>query len=204
MLLAVLMVVTMFNGLTVTASAAAATVSYTLKPGDVVINVCEDLGINFYVNMNWIMRANNITSFNTLKAGRTLILPAPGTAPSLNDLPNASGATGGAAQAPATGTGTASGALLDGDYVYEYLVHHTMIAGDTVGALCNAFGVDFAKNSDRIMKINNIKSYNRIPVGKTVLLPCTALPQSPTRSFPAIPPTGSATATGSAMTATRL
>lgn len=182
MLLAVLMVVTMFNGLTVTASAAAATVSYTLKPGDVVINVCKDLGINFYVNMNWIMRANNITSFNTLKAGRTLILPAPGTAPSLNDLPNASGTTGGTtggtAQAPATGTGTATGALLNGDYVYEYLVYHTMVAGDTIGALCNAFGVDFAQNSDRIMKINNIKSYNRIPVGKTVLLPCTALPQS--------------------------
>ncbi len=183
MLLAVLMVVTMFNGLTVTASAAAETVSYTLKPGDVVINVCKDLGINFYVNMNWIMRANNITSFNTLKAGRTLVLPAPGTAPSLNDLPNASGTaaggtTGGTTQTPATGTGTATGALLDGDSVYEYLVYHTMAAGDTIGALCNAFGVDFAKNSDRIMKINNIKSYNRIPVGKTVLLPCAALPQS--------------------------
>ena len=182
-LLTVLMVVALFNGLPVTASAAAETVSYTLKPGDVVINVCKDLGIDFYVNMNWIMRANNITSFNTLKAGRTLVLPAPGTAPSLNDLPNAGGSTaggttGGAAQTPPAGTGTASGALLDGDYVYEYLVYHTMVGGDTIGALCNAYGVDFAKNSDRIMKINNIKSYNRIPVGRTVLLPCAALPQS--------------------------
>ncbi len=182
MLLTLCLVVAMIPCMTVNAFAAD-TVSYTLKAGDTVIKVCQNLGINFYANMNWIMRANNISNFNTLPVGKTLVLPAPGTTPSINDLPGSTGTagtTGGtASSAPSTG-GVANGALLNGDYVYEYLLYHTMVSGDTVGALCNRYGVDFASNSDRIMKINNIKNYNRIAVGKTILLPVTSLPNSGT------------------------
>lgn len=188
-LLTLCLVMALVPCLTITA-AAADTITYTLKSGDNVYNVCKANGIDFYANMNWIMRANNISNFNKLPVGKVLTLPAPGTTPSINDLPGSTGTTGTTGITGTTGTtggttagtlsggGVASGTLLAGDYVTEYLIYHTMVSGDTVGALCNRYGIDFAANSDRIMRLNNIKSYNRIAVGKTLLLPATSLPTS--------------------------
>ena len=111
MLLTLCLVVAMIPCMTVNAFAAD-TVSYTLKAGDTVIKVCQNLGINFYANMNWIMRANNITNFNTLPVGKTLVLPAPGTTPSINDLPGSTGtagttgSTGAASSAPSCPRGS--------------------------------------------------------------------------------------------------
>ncbi len=184
-LLTLCMVLAMIPCLTITASAAD-TITYTLKAGDTVLKVCQANGINFYANMEWIKRANNITDFTKLPVGKVLTLPAAGTTPSLNDLPgSSSGSSTGSTSAGSTGGtttgstgGVANGTLLDGDYVQEYLIYHVMVSGDTVGALCNRYGVDFASNADRIMKLNNIKSWNRIAVGKTLLLPCASLPSS--------------------------
>lgn len=179
--LTVCMIIALFPVMTAQASAAN-TVEYTMKKGDTVSKVCKELGIDFYANYNWIVKVNNITNFNKIPAGKTLTLPAPGTKPSLDDVPGASGSgtTTAPTPTPAAGSGTASGKLLSGDYVSEYLVYHTMVAGETVSGVCKTLGVNFAANSDRIMKMNNIKSWNRIPAGRAILLPCVSLPSSGT------------------------
>ena len=63
-----------------------------------------------------------------------------------------------------------------GDTVVSYLVNHVMRAGETVGAVCAALGVDFAANQDQIKKLSNITSWNNIPVGKTVVIPSLVAP----------------------------
>ena len=52
MLLAVLMVVSLFSGMSVSAYADNATyntIKYTMVAGDYVLRICQRLGLNFYV-----------------------------------------------------------------------------------------------------------------------------------------------------------
>ena len=63
-----------------------------------------------------------------------------------------------------------------GDTVVSYLVNHVMRSGETVGSVCAALGVDFAANQDQIKKLSNITSWNKIPVGKTVVIPSLVAP----------------------------
>lgn len=166
MLLTVCMVVVLFSCLTVTASAE--NIQYTLKPGDTVLAVCNSLGIDFYANQAWITKTNNIKNYNTLKAGTVLTLPAAGTTAA---APSITGST------PAEGSANDK-SLLDGDFISGYLIPHVMQSGETVYAVCSALGIDFSANSDRIMKINNITSYNKIAAGRTILFPSTTAPAS--------------------------
>ena len=167
MLLTVCMVVALFSCFTVTASADN-TIKYTLKPGDTVLAVCNQLGIDFYANQAWITKTNNIKSYNNLKAGTVLTLPAAGTT---TTPPSITGNT------PAEGSANDKG-LLSGDFVSGYLIPHVMQPGETVYAVCNGLGIDFSSNSDRIMKLNDIKSYNKIAAGRSILLPSTKAPAS--------------------------
>ena len=81
MLLAVLMVVSLFSGLSVSAYADNATyntIRYTLVQGDYVLRICQRLGLNFYVCKDAIMRLNNITEkqWRFLAVGKEILLPA--------------------------------------------------------------------------------------------------------------------------------
>lgn len=150
-------------------SAFAENIQYTLKSGDTVLGVCQSLGIDFYKNKDWITKKNNIKDYSRLKVGQTIVLPGKGaaaeTAPSI---------TGGTAA-----EGSAGDAVLKGDdFISGYLISHTMASGETVGGVCSALGIDFSSNSDRIMKLNNIKSWNKVPAGKVIQLPTTKAPSS--------------------------
>ncbi|MBR1456127.1 MAG: LysM peptidoglycan-binding domain-containing protein [Oscillospiraceae bacterium] len=160
LLLSLCLVFALFCGMSVNAFADG-TVEYTLKAGETVFGVCQKLGIDFYANQAWIMQTNNIASFNNLKAGTKLTLPAAGTA---------------ATAAAAGGTATMS----TGDPVNYYLVEHVMAAGETVYTVCKQLGIDFAANSDKIKAINGISNYNAVKVGATVVLPSTTAPTSGT------------------------
>lgn len=153
------------SGLAVSASAED-TVKYTMKSGDTVLSVCQSLGINFYANQAWITKTNNIKDYSRLKVGTVLTLPLGSTdAPSI---------TGGTAAEGSAGDTT----VKEGDFISGYLISHTLASGETVGAVCQSLGIDFNSNSERIKELNNITSYNRVPAGKTLLLPSTKAPSS--------------------------
>lgn len=124
--------------------------------------------IDFYANQAWITKTNNIKNYNNLKAGTVLTLPAAGTT---TTPPSITGST------PAEGSAN-DNSLLSGDFISGYLIPHVMQPGETVYAVCNGLGIDFSSNSDRIMKINDIKSYNKIAAGRSILLPSTKAPVS--------------------------
>ena len=174
-LLTVCMVAALFSGFSVTASADSNTIEHTLAAGETVIGVCQKYGIDFYANYRWITEKNKITNYGNLKPGRVIILPKPGATPGNPSKPSTPPSGGNAV--PPAGSGGTSLNLVGNDYVKGYYAHHVMKSGETVGGVCIALGVDFATNSAEIKRVNNIKDYNRIYVGRVIKIP---VPNPPT------------------------
>ncbi len=163
---------------------AADTVTYTMKAGDNVYAICSRLGIDFNANRAWITSVNNITNYNNLKVGKVLILPTFNTSKEVTRaaqvLANLKGSavtsTTTTTTTPViTGAATATG-LMAGDTIVSYLVNHVMQAGQTVAGVCSAYGVSFAANSEKIKTLSGITSWNKIPVGKIVVIPSLTAP----------------------------
>jgi len=83
-LLTVLMVMSLFSGMSLSAYAAttsvltADTIQYTMAEGDFVLRICQRLGLNYYTCKQAIMILNNIndSQWNKLPVGKVLTLPA--------------------------------------------------------------------------------------------------------------------------------
>ena len=181
-LLSLVLVVSLAGGLGVTAYADDATITYTLKSGDTVAKVCQDLGIDFVKNYAWITTTNNITNYSALPVGKVLILPAPGTIATAAATPATT--TTVAPGTVVTGTTTspivvpAAGTAAAGDTVAYYLIAHTLKSGETVYSVCNTYGIKFDANANTISKLNNITNWTSLKVGQVLLLPSTTPPAS--------------------------
>ena len=198
MLLTVLMVMSLFSGLTVNAHAAtyngANTIEYTMAQGDFVLRICQKLGLNYYTCKPAIMILNNIQDgqWNKLTVGRTLTLPASDYDALL--IANGAGTTvynSGAAATTATtsnvtgtattGTATAvttsaAAAAASADTLAYYLVPYTMSYGETVSGVCNALGVNFAIFSPFIKQVNNVTNWTKVRAGDTLIIPTPVAP----------------------------
>ena len=164
---------------------------HTLQNGEIVIKVCQQLKVDFYRNEAWIKAANNITSWNNLAVGRTIVLPAANTVPALSTATKSSTtsststttATSTAATTTTTTTASATGTSLNlasGDSVRYYLVSYSVKNGDTLGNICSAYGTNIAT----VQQLNNISNAAKIYVGQVLSIPSTTKPTS--GSFTAI------------------
>ncbi|MBO5556371.1 MAG: LysM peptidoglycan-binding domain-containing protein [Oscillospiraceae bacterium] len=54
---------------------------------------------------------------------------------------------------------------------YTMIVAHKVAAGDTTGAICRNYGIDYASNVDRLKALNNTANLAVIKVGQTLYLP---------------------------------
>ena len=177
-LLTVLMVMSLFTGLSVSAYADdenPQVVEYTLKAGDYVLKLCQAQGINYFTCRDAIIKLNGLKSendFRFLAVGRVIKLPATDAA-ALNII--ASGSTGTGTGSTGTTTGTVSAAK-GSDSVAYYLIPYTIQRGETVAGICNSLGISFTNYADQIMKLNNISSWNKVAAGKTLLLPSPKAP----------------------------
>lgn len=157
---------------TTTGTFSVPTVTYTLKSGDYVSAVCQKLKIDFAKNDAWIRAANNITSYNNLKVGMVLVLPAPGTTPALNTAGTGAAAT--ATPVVATTTTTSAVGLLAGDTVSYYMFDYVVKSGDTLFNICNSVGA----NMDTVQKLNNIANPAALRVGQKLSIPSSVVPSS--------------------------
>lgn len=184
-LLLVLMVMSLFTGMSVSAYADNTVSSklyteYKLAEGDWVAKVCSKLGVNYYDVREAVMLLNNITSegqFSKLATGKVVKIPVSSAAAAqvVSTLKNVSSTT--------SPNGTASGSTITGTSslgstapIAYYLISHTMRSGETVLGVCNSLGIDFTDNATQIKNINNIDSWTRVNAGKTILLPSVATP----------------------------
>ena len=177
-LLTVLMVMSLFTGLSVSAYADdenPQVVEYTLKAGDYVLKLCQAQGINYFTCRDAIIKLNGLKSendFRFLAVGRVIKLPATDAA-ALNII--ASGSTGTGTGSTGTTTGTVSTAK-GSDSVAYYLIPYTIQRGETVAGICNSLGISFTNYADQIMTLNTISSWNKVAAGKTLLLPSPKAP----------------------------
>ncbi|MGI5976394.1 MAG: InlB B-repeat-containing protein [Candidatus Limivicinus sp.] len=175
-LLTVVMVMALFTGITVPASADADVAEVTLSSGQTVLGICQKYGIDYYAHKNVIMALNGFTSeaqFRSIPVGGKIKLPVSNQAAAelsgkLNGKPQV-----GVTQAPATGAGTAM-SLPAGDFVSYYLVDYTIQPGETIAGIYNNMGLSYKTYSNQILKLNNISSYNRIAAGRKLILPTTS------------------------------
>ncbi len=205
MLLTVLMVMSLFSGLTVGADAAnyngANVIEYTMAQGDFVLRICQRLGLNYYTCKNAIMILNNITDgqWNKLTVGRTLTLPASDYDALLisngagTSVYNSGAASTTATTSNVTGTATVGNATVlntaaavaaaSSDTLAYYLVPYTMSYGETVSGVCNALGVNFSIFSPFIKQVNNISNWNRVRAGDTLIIPTPVAPSVGTTCY---------------------
>ena len=204
LLLTVLMILSLFSGLSVNAYAAttaygANTIEYTMGQGDYVLRICQQLGLNYYTCKDAIQILNNIYDgqWNTLTVGRVLTLPASDADAVLiaNGARQTTVNTGAAATTLSTApivTGTYStantatfntGSAASADTLNYYLVPYTMSYGETVSGVCNNLGVNFSIFSPFIKQVNNITNWNKVKAGDTILVPTPVCPSVGTTCY---------------------
>ncbi len=200
MLLTVLMVMSLFSGMTVSAHAVnGSTIEYTMAEGDYVLRICQKLGLNYYTCKDAIMRLNNIndSQWNKLAVGRVLILPASDadaiqistgakvTTTGAATTATTTGVTGTASTATATTYSSANGGTTarSADTLGYYLVPYTMSRGETVSGVCNNLGVNFNIFSSFIAQINGVSNWNKVRAGQTLLIPTTVCPSVGTSCY---------------------
>ena len=199
LLLTVLMILSLFSGLSVNAYAAttaygANVIEYTMGQGDYVLRICQKLGLNYYTCKDAIMILNNIYDgqWSKLAVGRVLTLPASDNDAVLiaNGARTTTYNTGAAATTASTGTitGTATTGTVStastanftsaksADTLAYYLVPYTMSYGETVSGVCNNLGVNFSIFNPFIKQVNNISDWSKVRAGDTIIVPTPVCP----------------------------
>lgn len=185
MLLTVLMVASLFGGMSVSAYADGEyeTQEYTLKSGDTLLKVCNKLGLNWYSCQTAINKLNNIgeAQYRKLSVGQVIKLPASNEdAAKIAKATISSGSTGGTVISGGTGNTSGSASNVNATY---WLIPYTMQRGETVAGVCNALGISFATYSEQIKTINNISKWSKVAAGKTLLLPSASAPAAGTSCY---------------------
>ncbi len=177
MLLAVLMVVSLFSGMSLSAYADDGDIiEYTMQDGDTVYKVCTNLGLNYYTCQKAIMTLNGFTeqSFYHIPVGKVIKLPKSNA---VATTIAASGSTvTNSTTVGSTTTTTTTGLTANGDSIAYWLVPYTMQRGETIYGVCNALGIKYNTYSDQIQKLNNLQSLAWVKAGQTLLFPSPVKP----------------------------
>ena len=161
LLLTVLMMAAMVSAITVTASAEPTVTIVTVAQGDTVISICKKYGFDYYSYKKIVMALNNVSDeseFSNIKVGGQFAVPVSEAAAKTLSAAAASVTITPSNSQTAAGTTSASKEpgmatqILGGDTVGYYIVNYQMQKGDT---------------------LNNISGFNKIGVGKQLLLPTT-------------------------------
>ena len=179
LLLTVVMLVSLFSGFTISASADANVATVSLSSGDTVVGLCQKYGIDYYTYKNLIMTLNGVTDesqFSKLPVGAKVVLPVSNAAAAAL-AGGSSSVTGGNTTGGTNGSGLTTGTVIDlptGDHVAYYLVTYTVQKGETIGTIYANMGLSYKTYQNQIVKLNNLKSINSVQAGQTLVLPTTS------------------------------
>lgn len=194
MLLSVLVIVSLFAGISVSASAETvsySTMTYRMVSGDYVLRICQRLGLNYYVCKTSIMKLNNITNedqFRHLAVGKLLTLPSTdadavvittghgSTAKTTTTATTNTAVT--STIAAATPTKATVSASSSGDPIWFWIVPYELRSGETISDAMNALGMEGNAFRDTIQKINQIKDWGSSRTNSSILLPTYYPPAS--------------------------
>lgn len=184
LLLAVVMTVSMASLLTVTASAEPTVTIVQIQSGDTVVGICQKYGFDYYSYKNLIMALNNVTEesqFTSIKVGEYFAVPvSEAAAKSLAKATTSVTITPGSGQTSSDSSNASkvpgmANSILVGDTVDYYIVHHSFQSGETINSIYKGWGLGYKTYANQILALNNISSFNKIGVGKDMLLPTTVV-----------------------------
>ena len=194
MLLSVLVIVSLFAGISVSASAETvsySTMTYRMVSGDYVLRICQRLGLNYYVCKTSIMKLNSITNegqWRHLAVGKLLTLPSTdadavvittghgSTAKTTTTATTNTAVT--STIAAATPTNATVSASSSGDPIWFWIVPYELRSGETISDAMNALGMEGNTFRDSIQKINQIKDWGASRTDTSILLPTYYPPDS--------------------------
>lgn len=137
------------NTVAATTLAATTTTGTNLLAGDAV---------KYYL-VSYVVRSGDTLGNICSSFGASL-----DTVQSLNNIANAARISVGQVLKVPSYTAPSSGS-------YTAIVAHTVVSGDTVGALCTKYGISYEANAATIKSLNNNTNLNVIRVGQTLLFP---------------------------------
>lgn len=178
MVLAIILTVSLFAGITGTAYADdSQVITHTVSSGQYLQKICKSYGLTYDSCKKAIMLLNGFTSntqLNRIYPGQVIKLPASdaiaSTVRSEVVIGNSSSSSG------SSTTPTTS----NGDSVAYYLVQHTVKSGETLAGICNSLGSSYSQYANTILTINGISSVTHVYAGKTIYIPVTSKPTTGT------------------------
>ena len=162
LLLSLSLMAGLFAGMGATAFADGDTWEYTVVSGDYVSKICNENGINFAANAEWIQKTNKLNAAFTISPGMKLILPVAGKVLTYVAPSSAPVTTPSTPSTTPVTTTTSSGVAT---------VQYTLKSGDFVINVCKALGIDFAANEEWIKAANGITGFNNLKAGRVLTLP---------------------------------
>lgn len=180
LLLTVVMLVVMVFSITVTASAEPTVAIVTVAKGDTVISICKAHGFDYYSYKNIVMALNNVadeSDFGKIQVGSQFAVPvSEAAAKTLSGAASTVTITtnGGQTAAAATGSSKEPGMVTkipSTDKVGYYIVNYQVESGDTVNSIYKSWGIGYKTYANQILALNNLSGFNKISVGKQLLLP---------------------------------
>lgn len=184
LLLTVVMLVVMASAVTVSASAEPTVAIVTVAKGDTVISICKAHGFDYYSYKDIVMALNNVANedeFGKIQIGGQFAVPVSEAA--AKTLSNASSSvtittTGGQTAAAVTGSAKEPGMatkIPSADSVGYYIVNYQVQSGDTVNSIYKGWGIGYKTYANQILALNNLSGFNKIGVGKQLLLPTSVV-----------------------------
>lgn len=181
LLLTVLMMAAMVSAITVTASAEPTVTIVTVAQGDTVISICKKYGFDYYSYKKIVMALNNVSDeseFSKIKVGGQFAVPVSeaaaktlsAAAASVTITPSNTQPSGTTSASKEPGMATQ---ILGGDTVGYYIVNYQVQSGDTINSIYKEWGLGYKTYTNQILALNNISGFNKIGVGKQLLLPTT-------------------------------
>lgn len=184
LLLAVVMTVSMASVLTITASAEPTVTIVQVQSGDTVVGICQKFGVDYYSYKNLVMALNNVSEesqFTNIKVGEYFAVPvSDAAAKSLAKATTSVTITPGSGQTNSNNANASkvpgiANSILPSDSVGYYIVHHSFQSGETINSIYKGWGIGYKTYANQILALNNISSFNKIGVGKDMLLPTTVV-----------------------------
>ncbi len=184
LLLCMCMVVTLFTGLGVTASADDDVITHTVTNGEYLFKICKAYGLDYYQCKSAIMALNGFNSeaqLNRISVGQVIKLPGSNAvAQTVKSTTTTTTTVSTSTVVNGTTTTTSSTSAVQsnlvGRTVSYYLVPHVVAKGETLNDICNALGTSYYAYASVILGVNGLASPNKLQAGKTIYVPSATAP----------------------------
>ena len=184
LLLTVIIAAGMISAMGVAAFAEPAVAIVTVAKGDTVISICKKYGFDYYTYKKIVMALNSVSEeseFSKIKVGGQFVVPVSeaaakslsSAAASITITPSNGGQTNGSTAA-ANEPGLAT-KIPSEDSIGYYVVTYTVESGDTINNIYKSWGLGYKTYTNQILGLNKISGFNKIGVGKQLLLPTTVV-----------------------------